>query len=51
MVVTAVFEPMTRICPDSGSGLGGVRVEVGEVSFESGRESLNIGFTCIKMHS
>lgn len=42
MVVTVVFEPITRICPDSGSGLGGVRVEVGEVSFESGRESLNM---------
>ena len=50
MVVTAVLEPITRICPDSGSGLGGVGMEAGEVSFESGRESLNIWFTCIKMH-
>jgi hypothetical protein len=35
MVVTVVLEPITRICPDSGSGLGGVGVEAGEVSFES----------------
>lgn len=40
MVVTAVLEPITRICPDSCSGLGGVGEEAGGVSsgFE---ESLN----------
>ncbi len=43
MIVTAFFEPMTRICPDSCSGLDGVGAEAGEVSSGFGRESLNIG--------
>ena len=42
MVVTVVLEPITRICPDSGSGFGGGGMEAGAISFESGRESLNM---------